>query len=154
MLIDKFFIIGLPRSRTYWLSQFFGCLHEGVYHYPDYRDFLKSDHTGDSTTCYLQIKDLIKDERKVIIHRDIKDVGDSLVELFGKFDCSFLKDIEKELLEEDGLHVQFDDISSRLEEIWDYCRSDEFPKEKALKMDDVIMENHFLIGEVKKLVIL
>ena len=144
-----FFVLALPRSRTFWLSRFLDCLHEGSYHYPNYHEFLKSDNAGDSTTCYLQVKDFIRGEKKVIIHRPVDDVEQSLIKLFGKADYGFLKDAEKGLREETGLHIQFEDIGSRLDEIWSYCKSEPYPKEMAAKMDGVIMENDFLIAEVR-----
>ena len=147
--MDKFFIIGLPRSRTYWLSEFLGCLHEGLYYYPNYNDLMKSNHIGDSTTCYMQIKDFIKNEKKVIIHRNIDDVEDSLAELFGKIDAGFLIEMEKELKAEDGLHIRYEDISDRLEDIWSFCRNDIFPKKRAEEMDGQVLENMFLIEEAK-----
>ena len=147
--IMKFFILGLPRSRTYWLSEFLECLHEGFYYYPNYREFMESDNMGDSTTCYHMIKDFIKDEKKVIIHRDVKEVEESIIQLFGNIDTSFLIDMEKELKEAEGLHVNFEDINSRIEEIWDFCREDIFPKERFDRMENIILENNSIIKEVK-----
>ena len=148
---SKFLILGMPRSRTYWLSLFLGCVHEGVYYYPDYADFLRSDHIGDSTTCYLQIKEHIKGCKKVIIHRDIKEVEASLIDLFGENDYGFLMDIEEGLKGEEGLHIAFNDISKRLREIWNYCKETPFDSGRADEMDGQILENYKLINEVKQL---
>jgi len=143
--VDKFYIIGLPRSRTYWLSQFLGCLHEGIYYYPKYSDFLKSDHSGDSTTVLPLIRNQIRNEKKVIIHRDVKDVDKSLIKLFG-----ITKDFSSwRLHEEDGLHIEFNEINDRLEEIWDYCKSSPFPVMRAEIMKNQTLNNDNLIEEVK-----
>lgn len=139
-----FFVLGMPRSRTYWLSQFLGCTHEGLWYYPNYKEFLDTGQS-DSTTCYPWIKDYIKDYKKVVIHRDEEDVKKSLKGLFGiDFDCSSydLDNIE-------GLHIQYDDINNRLEQIWDYCRDDEFPTKRAEIMKDQVLNNEFLIREVQ-----
>ncbi len=145
----KFFILGMPRSRTYWLSKFLECLHEGIYYYPDYQKFMESGHIGDSTTCYPAIKNFIKGEKKIILHRNRKEVEASLVRVFGKTDLTVLDDMEKELKTETGLHINYDDISDRIIEIWNYCRNDFFPKERFKKMDGQILENQFMINEVK-----
>lgn len=148
--MKKFFVVALPRSRTYWLADFLGCVHEGLYYYPDYADFMKSEHVGDSTTAYLQIKDFIKDENKVIIHRDIDDVRESLHELFGNVDTDFLYEAREWLKKEEGLHVNFDDIDDRIEEIWSHCRDGQFPMAKYLKSKDQIMNNDFIIEETRQ----
>lgn len=149
--MSKFFIVALPRSRTYWLANFLGCVHEGFYYYPQYEDFMKSDHDGDSTTCHMHIKDFIKDEkRKVIIHRDIDEVRESLRELFGDSDFDFLLTAQEELVKEDGLHVGYNQIDDRIEEIWSHCRDEQFPTAKYLKTKDEIMNNDFIIEETRR----
>lgn len=144
--MSKFFVLGLPRSRTYWLAEFLGCEHEALYYYPDYAEFVESDHVGDSTTCYLQIKDFIKGEKKVVIHRNIDDVKESLHELFGDVDTAFLYEAQEGLKNERGaLHVNFDDVDSRIEEIWHYCIDADFPTARYLRMKDQVMNNEFMI---------
>jgi len=149
-LSDKFWVVGLPRSRTYWLAEFLGCLHEGLFHYPNYNDFMDSDQVGDSTTAYLQIRDFIINERKVVIHRDMEEVKTSLFDLFGYIDMPFLQEQEELLGVEDGLHVKFEDIDERIVEIWHYCHPDiVFPSEKYDDMKDIKLENLLLIEESK-----
>lgn len=141
-----FFVLGLPRSRTFWLSQFLGCVHEASYYYPNYPDFLRTKHKGDSTTCYPLIKDYVKKSHKVIIHRDEGEVQGSLKKLFDKeIDLSPWDS----LYEEEGLHVHFDEINDKLPEIWAYCHAEELPKER-LSMKNKVLNNEFLIQEVQK----
>lgn len=151
--MSKFFVLGLPRSRTYWLANFLGCLHEGLYYYPDYNDFMKSDHVGDSTTAYPLIKDFISDRKKVIIHRDNNDVLASCRNLFGDVDLSFIVDEDKALRDAEGLHIDFNDIDNRIEEIWSYCREGKFPSMKYFMMKDVILNNDFIIEETRKVLV-
>lgn len=146
---NKFFILGLPRSRTYWLSVLLNCVHEGIYYYSDYQEFMESKNQGDSTTAYPVIKEFIKGQQKVIIHRDIEDVKNSLDKLFGSHNWNFLSEVDAELRAEDGLHVDFNDIDDNLEEIWSYCKDEPFPEEMANKMKGQIMNNDQLINEVK-----
>jgi len=149
--VSKFFVLALPRSRTYWLANFLGCVHEGLYYYPDYADFMKSDHEGDSTTAHLLIKEFIKgEEKKVIIHRDIDEVRRSLRGLFGNSNIDFLIAAQEELVKEDGLHVGYNQIDDRIEEIWQQCRDSQFPTATYLKTKGDIMNNHFIIEETRK----
>ena len=141
-----FFILGMPRSRTFWLSQFLGCVHEGLWYYPNYEDFLKTKHIGDSTTCYPAIKDYIKDQKKVIIHRDPEEVQASIRKLFNvEIDLSIFDTLK----DEQGLHVQYRDINDRLREIWEYTRTSPFPTKRAELMKDQILNNTYLIKEVQ-----
>ena len=149
-MTDKFWIVGLPRSRTFWLAEFLGCMHEGLYYFPDYDDFLKSDQAGDSTTAYTQIRDFIKNERKIVVHRDIEDVKTSLLAIFGELDFNFLTEAQALMDIETGLHVRFEDIDDRIVEIWHYCWPYRvFPAEKYGQMKDKQLENHILIHETK-----
>jgi len=125
-------------------------MHEGLYHFPDYREFMASAYIGDSTTCFPLIKNYIKRERKIIIHRDVKEVIKSLTRLFGASDWSWVETTDKELKELDGLHIGFNDINDRLGEIWRFCKKTPFPREKAQDMKDRILNNEHLISEVEK----
>lgn len=152
--MKKFFIVALPRSRTYWLSVFLDCVHEGLYYYPNYADFLKSGNRGDSTTTHLLIKDFLKnEEKKVIIHRDIDEVRRSLYGLFGNINLDYLSEAQEELAKEDGLHIGYNQIDDRIEEIWHYCRGDQFPATKYLRMKDEVMNNDFIIEESRRILI-
>lgn len=148
---DKFFILGMPRSRTYWMSVFFGGVHEGAFYFTDYRDFLKSDIPCDCTTAYMMIRDHLAGQKKVIIHRDIADVRESVLNVLGDIDTSFLEELQDALRREDGLHVDFDDIDNRIEEIWAYCKKEPFPRKRYLALKDEIMDNDFMIMKTKEL---
>ncbi|NOX09161.1 MAG: hypothetical protein GXP22_06695 [Gammaproteobacteria bacterium] len=150
--MDKFFILGLPRSRTYWLSQFLGCMHEGLYYYPDYRLFMESEHIGDSTTCYTGIKDYITNYKKVIIHRKEEEVIASLTHVFGENDYSFIENDALILKEEQGLHVMFNDINERLPEIWRFCRNESYDIDRSNELIRKRLENKFMISETMRII--
>jgi len=82
-------------------------MHEGLYYYPEYQNFMQSDQAGDSTTCYIKVKDFIQNERKIIIHRDIDAVKRSLLKVFGVCEFDFLEESQELLNIEDGLHIQY-----------------------------------------------
>ena len=144
--MDKFFILGLPRSRTFWLSEFLGCMHEGLHYYNDYSEFMGSEYTGDSTTCYPWIKDHIKNHKKVVIDRDINDAWESSVKLFPNIEYEALLEMQEELDEiDDCLRVKYEDINDNLKEIWQYCIGDGFDISRADKLKAVHLENYPLI---------
>ena len=146
----KFFVLGLPRSRTYWLSVFLGCAHEGYSYYSDYSDFMKSKYTGDSTTCYPWIKDYTNGCRKIVIERDVKEAFKASEAIFDNISINTLIDIQYELNQvKDCLRINYDDISSNLEEIWKYCYDLPFDKERADKLNDIQLENTHLVSLTK-----
>lgn len=129
-----------------------GCIHEGLFYFPDYDDFMESQHRGDSTTAYMGIKDHIRHaQKKVIIHRDLDEVKESVARVLGDFPTDFLWEVEEELKALDGLHVDFYDINDRIEEIWRFCRNDPFPENLFLAMRDVRLDNHVLIEKTKEI---
>ncbi len=143
---NKFFILGLPRSRTAWFAYYFNCIHEGLYYYPNYSDFMKSDNKGDSSTTYPLISDFIEDSPKVFIHRNIDDVKESLIKLFG-FSPKELGQWDNEMRSADGLHIDYNSINDSLEKICEYIGSP-FSKGKDY-MKNIHIEDNFLKSEVE-----
>ena len=111
---DKFFITGLPRSRTAWFSAFmtasgYMCLHEGLNgckSIAEYKEKIK--HKSDSNTGIILIGAPI-DRPILVIHREDRHDG-----LFDNVDLNKIK----------GLHVEFSDIHDRIEEIFTYLTGD------------------------------
>lgn len=135
------YIFGLPRSRTFWLSIFMDYDHE-----------IPAGRDGLASTSYPLIKDWVKPEDKVvIIHRDIDEVAESLAGLFGdKNWAELLWPMALDLDRVDGLHIDYEEIDERLQEIWNYCRDDPFPEKLAEQMKPIVMNNTKLIGEVRQ----
>jgi hypothetical protein len=145
--MNKFFILGLPRSRTAWLAEYFNCVHEGLFYYPDYQDFMYSNHKGDSTTVYHLIKDHIQDHKKVFIHRPLNQVAASLYKAFGW--CPDELDWwDAELKAGDGLHIHFDDINDSLEGICQYLGVEYDQSRDYLTAHNI--QNERLMEEVRK----
>lgn len=105
-----FFITGLPRSRTAWFSAFMTasghpCLHEGMNNCTSLSEYKKKiRNTSDSNTGLVFIG--IPEQRPtLVIHRPERHEG--------TYDNVDLNDIK-------GLHVMFDEIDSRIDEIFNY----------------------------------
>lgn len=135
--MKNFFITGLPRSRTAWLANFMSsgksiCYHEGIDGCHSIEDYQKKmsingyKYIGDSDTGLpiLDFQPIYPDSPVVIIRRDKQEVAESLVGMYGEQDyLPFLEKIERKLDLMSGLVVDFNDIDSRLEEIWSHCIS-------------------------------
>jgi hypothetical protein len=114
----KFFITGLPRSRTAWFSAFmtasgFPCLHEGINNCRTLEEYkYKVSEISDSNTglCFLNH---IDDRPLLVIHR--KDYHD------GAFENVSLHQLN-------GLHVNFNEIDDRISEIFTYLTGDHINK--------------------------
>ena len=148
---ENFMILGLPRSRTCWLSNFMTttavyCHHELVGYCSskeEYRDKMDLDYeyVGDSDTAGLLLHNDY-DCPKVIIHRDINDVHTSLVKLFG-YNKEFLPSLYKwqgMLKQVDGLHIDFNEIDNNLEQIWKHCVDLPYDKLRAEKLMNTKIE--------------
>lgn len=107
---DKFFITGLPRSRTAWFSAFmtasgFPCEHELINNcetIEDYKEKVKD--LSDSNTAFAFVGNPYPERKVLVIHRDDAPNKGFLVNL----------DNIK------GLHVNFTDIHKRIGEIFFY----------------------------------
>ena len=89
-MIRPFFILGLPRSRTFWLSKFltyreWTCGHEELRHIrtmEDAKSWLSQPFTGSAETALAPFWRLLpKDARLVIVRRPVAEVKDSLLRL-------------------------------------------------------------------------
>jgi len=157
----NFFITGLPRSRTAWMANLFTygdvhCFHEGmsgcesVVQYQTKLDSMKYHrHVGDSNTTTA----LFMSETwgpTVIIERDLDEVVASLEDMqkeYGKEIFGTSKEIRQNmealwarLQVMEGLHIPFDQVDSRLEEIWEYCLPVPFNEERAEMLKDFKIE--------------
>lgn len=151
----NFFVFGLPRSRTAWISVFLTddqvCLHEGVI-YPDYEELLLNPNIdGDSTTCYPMVKKYLTDEKVLIIERDIKECLKSS-QKFCNADTGRLEVLKDELDKAPGLRINYNDIDNRLEEIWGYCKGTYFNPLRAETMKRLNIQNIELMQKVSRMV--
>ena len=134
----NFFIAALPRSRTAWLANLFCnqdsfCYHESMSRFSALPE-LDNKFVGSAETDI----DLIPEGyRTLIVHRDVDECFDSLIrsfeppkevdfEEYTKRLYSMLLDNAEKLTYMKGLHVAFNDIDTRLEEIWSYLLPDTY----------------------------
>ena len=143
----RFFVTGLPRSRTAWLAKFFTtgdvyCMHEGLNLYPDMPSLAnamsgskKVYGDSDSALCLTEFQEVFT-APTLIIERDRDEVLDSLVNLYGRHTIVIrLIDIMiSKLRDLDGLRIPFNEIDSRLEEIWQHCVGDGYDPERGNTM--------------------
>jgi hypothetical protein len=97
--MNKFFITGLPRSRTAWLASFFTgnnsfCYHEMLRISSGFEDGIKKmlnrkemyvGNSDSSLPIWMdKIDHILRDSPIVIIERDVNEISDSLTNLFGQ----------------------------------------------------------------------
>ena len=135
----SYFILGLPRSRTAWLANFLTydgnyCHHEainGCSSVDEYRN--KISGCGDSTTNTLMFdyENDFPDSKIVIIHRDVKKSIEFAKDAFKTDMTEMLEKANERLDVINGLHILFDDINDRLQDIWGYLFDSEFDEKRA-----------------------
>lgn len=123
-------IIGLPRSRTAWLSVFMS--QSGTYFYhegingckslPEYKE--KIAGCGDSSTGLLSLGvDVVSKSKVVVIIKNKKEIEDCISWCDKSYNVdsrSFILDLQNKLLNVDGLIVKQSEINDRLKDIWCY----------------------------------
>lgn len=136
-----FMIIGLPRSGTTWAANFFCtertlCFHDPLYttHYQDWDAELpkraqKGAEVGVSCTGIWRWPDWVNAHpaRKVILHRDLGDIADSMREIgLPEMD---LMDAQNKLESVMGLHVPHTDLFDPRNccDLWDYLTDGRVP---------------------------
>lgn len=108
--LNTFFITGLPRSRTAWLSNLLTyrnsfCYHELARHGGNARDLIKKMETrterfvgtADSSfpIYHKSILELVPESKIVVIDRNINDVKNSLCEFLGGWSDELDETVEK-----------------------------------------------------------
>lgn len=138
--MSNFLILGLPRSRTAWLANFMTsqdifCSHEGLngcVTLQQYKDKFTLN-SGDSNTglALFDFEDQFKDFKKVIIDNTIDASVKFALTHYGVDTTETMTVLSERLSSLDGLHVAFNDINDRLEEIWDYITPKQFDNSRA-----------------------
>ena len=138
--MGNFFIIGLPRSRTAWLSNFLTyddmfCYHEGLNgcsSISDYKSKLGS-FRGDSNTGLMlfNFEKHFPEAKVVIIDSEIDKASEFSKETYGEDITETLKLMKERLDGIKGLHINVNDINDKLKEIWEYVSDKTFNKERT-----------------------
>ena len=138
-----FMVIALPRSGTTWAANWLSCAHDPLYtaHYTDW-DRL---HAGSGVSCtgIWRWPEWVNAHpaRKVILHRDAREVGASLHRIAK---AAALKSTDLDAI--DGLHVPWTDLfdTDRAEVIWETLRPGErFDSQRHAALTSIKMEPNF-----------
>lgn len=139
----KYMIIGLPRSRTTWFANLLTtgnsiCLHDPLSKWSigQINNLYPDKYLGIAdTSLYLTGVGFINSlpYKKVIIHRNYIDVCKSLG----------LAPVRGNLSSIEGLHIEFDEIDDRIQQIWEYCLDIPFDAERCELLKDYNVQPHF-----------
>lgn len=128
----KYFVTGLPRTRTTWFSAYFNglgslCAHEALNGCETREEFYERMNFYDGNSdCGLVFTDFQEkfDHRTVVIHRNPGEVHASLKKIGLPMQWASIVNISNLLNKLPGLHVRYEDIDERLPEITKYVGLD------------------------------
>ncbi len=149
--MSNFFVIGLPRSRTAWLSNFLTyddnfCYHEGIdgcSTIEEYKDKL-GENKGDSSTG-LMLFDMNKefpDSPKVIIEGSVDKAIEFTKEVYGVYEPEYFYELKDKLDSIKGLRIKFEDINNSLEQIWEHLIGTPYDKERGSLLKDMNIQTN------------
>jgi hypothetical protein len=147
-MID-FMLIAAPRSGTTWASNWLTtdttlCIHDPLWehHYSELDDIQSEKRVGIACTGMAYFLDWVNKHpaRKVILHRDLEGINESLYNIG-------LPDIEPFYLENldkvEGLHVWWTDLFENPKVIYEYLLQLPFDKERHKLLKDIEMQPKF-----------
>ena len=128
------FIVGLPRSRTAWLSVFMSQSktyfhHEainGCYSLDEYNQ--KILNCGDSTTGFTLLNDILKDKKVVIIKKNEEELKKCIEWCNKEFGESkeVILEMNAALNNIKGLVINQSEIDGELKNIWEFLVDDKW----------------------------
>ena len=137
MVYNPYFVLALPRSRTAWLSVFLDCHHEGFSNCRSFKEYTtKIKNSGYFSTALVlfDMKKLFPNSKIVVIHNTIDSAVNFYRKVYGKDTTKFLRSVKQSLFSIKGLHIDFEDIDSSLEDIWQYLKKQPFDKDRAERL--------------------
>lgn len=148
-----FFIMGLPRSRTAWLANFFTydglfCYHEGFEGCQTVSQYQSKlwqwARGGDSSSALymIDVDKLFPGCKKIIIHSNTKHAIDYYKRVFDYDVEEAMVVLDAIYKQKTGLHVQVEDINDRLEEMWSYITPRSFDNERARMLTNLNIQQH------------
>ena len=148
----EFIVTGMPRSGTTWVSNWLTtdntlCIHDPVYKYKlDELDAIKTNKKlGISCTGMWRFNDFLKSHpsKKIIIHRDINEINDSLANEMG---VPTVTEAEVESLWNiQGIHVSFLDLFNPIiaKDIYEYLLEKPFDSERHSYLIEINVQPNF-----------
>ncbi len=164
--MSNFVILGLPRSRTAWLSNFMNysginCVHEGLNGIESLEEYGKlfNGNFGDCNTglALFDFRKYLPDDLKiVIIDTDIdKSVEFAKIEFNSDQTENMIK-LYNNLTNLDGLHIKLSELNSKLRELWEYITDKPFDSDRAkrlVKLNIQVLDVHdYDVDSIKILV--
>ena len=142
-------VISAPRSASTWCSNWLStdttlCLHDPLWRYPyDELDRIQSNKVlGIACTGIALFPDFVNAHpaRKVIIHRDLKEVDESL-EKIGLSACSHAWEGVLERIS--GVHLDWQDIFEQPKHIFEYLLDKPFDAERHELLREINVQPAF-----------
>ena len=152
----NYFVIGLPRSRTAWLSAFLSqsgvhCHHEGLNGCKSIDEYKKKlGNGGDSSTGLMMfnINTMFPDAPIVIIEKNDIELQHAInwcKETYGFGDSNHIYWLKELLTRVKGLRIKQSEIDERLPEIWAHLIGTKWKEEYALIKELNIQSNPYNI---------
>lgn len=145
----KFMLLAAPRSGTTWAANWLTtdttlCLHDPLFHmhYTDIDSYPTKKMLGVSCTGLSYFSAWVNKHpaRKVILHRDIKEVNSSLLDIgLPAIDASYMWQLDSIK----GLHVNWMDLFNNPRMIYEYLIERPFDKERHKILCDIEMQPKF-----------
>jgi len=144
----EFMVLAAPRTATTWISNWLStdktlCLHDPLWthHYSDL-DKIKSNKTlGVACTGLYLFPEFINKHpaRKIILHRDEKEINDSLKAI----GLPELSNMERDLNRIEGMHFDWRVVFDKPKDIYEYLTGLEFDKERHEFLKEIEMQPNF-----------
>ena len=147
-MID-FMVIAAPRSATTWASNWLTtdttlCIHDPLYtwHYNQLDGLVSKKSLGVSCTGLYWFSEWVNKHpaRKVILHRDVSEIDESLIELgLPALDA----DVEKRLDSIKGVHLDWRDVFDAPKRMYEYLLERPFDAERHAVLREIEMQPQF-----------
>lgn len=145
----EFMVIALPRSGTTWASNWLTtddtlCLHDPLWnrHYSELDSIVSKRRLGVSCTGLALFPQWLNAHpaRKVILHRDVIEVNESLTAIGMP---TMGHDAEDNLWRIAGVHVAWKDVFDKPREIYEFLLQKEFDAERHAELKQIEMQPNF-----------
>jgi hypothetical protein len=146
-MID-FMLIAAPRSGTTWAANWMTtdktlCLHDPLWthHYNDLDHIRSEKSLGVACTGLYMFPEFVNSHpaRKVILHRDEREINESLVAI----GLDPIKDTEKSLYKIDGVHLDWKVIFDEPKDVYEYLTGLKFDQERHEFLKEIEMQPNF-----------
>lgn len=158
--MNNFLVVGLPRSRTAWLSVFLSqsgahCYHDGFNGCESINDYIiKISNCNDSNTG-LMILDVNKlfPNRKVLIIEKSKDELKRCIDWcdsnYGGSSESTILNLKEKMGKIKGLRIKQSEINQHLEKIWVFLTGEKYLERYGNMVNLNIQSNHLDVNQVE-----